>query len=131
VTVRRKKVTAVEVRCSQEGCLVASLHPVPALGRANRLELLKAAARYRPTLAKYARGVDAHGWVTVQAERVILTLQEFDARGWQKSAAWACRCGTGTLNADDEVSAAYSWSAERRISHGNPPPPRVVILGTT
>jgi hypothetical protein len=127
VSKARKKVSAVVIRCPQ-GCLVASLHPFPALGPTTRLELVKAAARYRPALASYARDVEAQGWVTVPAERRMLTLEEFDARGWQKSATWACRCGTGTLNADEVVEAAYAWSAERRSNYGNPPPPRVATL---
>lgn len=126
-----RPVTAVQVVCGRHH-LVASVHPWPAAGVASTLVVWHRAARYRPGIAGYLAegqpGQTETGWVTVPEYVRAIALDDFSAGVWAKHTTWACRCGLGLLHVDQVVSAAWSWSVERRAARAKPPAPRVVTL---
>ncbi len=128
----RHPITAVKILCPRLGHLVASVHPVPGHGPAAELAVWLRPARYRASLVGYLTAAPSDegsgGWQTVEHRALLHDFEEFDRGDWVQSATWACRCGLGTLAANDVISAAYGWSADRALAGGNPPQPRVVML---
>ncbi len=120
--------SAVKVVCSK-GHVVADVCPFPASGPATHIELVRRAARYRTDVARLVVGAAPaeQAWVTLPRAPMRITLDDFSAARWSTSLTWACRCGLQTMTPAPVISAAWSWSAERKMS-AVPPRPRVVPL---